>query len=154
MRAPAGQTLTVDRSRSSPLHPAQIPPWEASEAPALPSADNPSVLLCVPHRQYARKLIHMDLCPLLSERFFFTNLKIHYGSMRGPRVSLLSLMQLRSIRFVKIEMYPSTLVNIRKTDDIPSETHWDEYRYRPLPAEVIPPSAKATSCICTIIPRM
>lgn len=53
-------------------------------------------------------------------------------------MSLFSLRQLRSIRFVKFEMYPRTLVDIRRTDDIPLETCKDEYRYRLIPAEVIP----------------
>ena len=47
--------------------------------------------------------------------------------------------KLRSIRFVKVELCPSTLVDIRKTNDIPPETYKNEYRYRPVPAEVIPP---------------
>lgn len=36
-------------------------------------------------------------------------------------------------------MYKSELVDIRKTNGIPPETKKDEYRYRPIPAEVIPP---------------
>ena len=52
---------------------------------------------------------------------------------------MITLRQLSSIRFVKFEIYPSTLVDIRNIVDIPPETHKDEYRYRPIPAEFIPP---------------
>ena len=36
-------------------------------------------------------------------------------------------------------MYKSELVDIRKENDIPPEGKKDEYRYRPMPAELIPP---------------
>lgn len=130
---------TGQNPRSTPPHRAQNIAEVASEAPNPPRPDSLFLLLCIPHRQYATKLIHMDVCMLLSDRLFFANLRGHYRSMRGRWVSIFSLRQLRSIRFVKFEMYPSTLVDIRKTNDIPPETHKDEYRYRPVPAEVIPP---------------
>lgn len=81
----------------------------------------------------------MDVCTLVSDRLVFANLKGHGRSMRGRWVSAFSLRRLSSIRFVQFEVYPSTLVDIRKTDDIPPETHKDEYRYGPIPAEVISP---------------
>lgn len=130
---------TGDEPRSILPHRSQNVVEVASEAPNPPQPDNLFLLLCIPHRKYATKLIHMDVCMLLSDRLFFADLKRHYRSMRGQWVSMFSLRQLRSIRFVKFEVYPSTLVDIRKIDDIPPETYKDEYRYRPIPAEVIPP---------------
>lgn len=135
----ARDMFTGGRTRSVPSYRTQNMPKLASEAPNPPHPESLFLLLCIPHRKYATKLIHMDVCTLLSDRLFFRNLKSHHRSMRGRWVSFFSLRQLRSIRFVKFEMYPRTLVDIRKTDDIPPETHKDEYRYRPIPAEVIPP---------------
>lgn len=138
--ASARREFSGDKSNSFRLHPVQNLLQKASEAPEAPAPapiDN-LFLLCTPHRKYATKLIHNDICTLLSDRLFLTNLKLHYRSMRGQWVSLFSLRQLRSNRFVKFEMYPRTLVDIRRTDDIPPETCKDEYRYRPIPAEVIP----------------
>lgn len=54
-------------------------------------------------------------------------------------MSMLSLKQLVSIRFVQFEMYKSELVDIRKVDDIPPESKKKDYRYRPIPAELISP---------------
>ena len=59
--------------------------------------------------------------------------------MRGRWLTLCSLKQLKAIRFVNFEMYPSQLVDIRKTHDIPPPILKNEYRYLPMPAEVIPP---------------
>ena len=51
----------------------------------------------------------------------------------------LSLKTLRNIKFVQLEMYKSQLVDIRKQDDMPPIDKRDEYRYEPIPAEIIPP---------------
>lgn len=138
--SPAARDVSISgKMPSFPPHRIQHRIKLASEAPEPPDPENLFLLLCIPHRKYATKLIHMDVCTLLSDHVFFANLRNHYRSLRGRWVSILSLRQLRSIRFVKFEMYPSTLVDIRKTDDIPPETHKDEYRYRPIPADLIPP---------------
>jgi len=81
----------------------------------------------------------MDVCTFLSDQLFFQSLRIHYHSMRGRWISFFSLKQLISLRFVRFEMYKSELVDIRKVDDIPPESSKDDYRYRPIPAELIPP---------------
>ena len=59
--------------------------------------------------------------------------------MRGQLKRNLSLKNIKSIQFVQFEMYKSELVDIRKEDDIPPESRQDEYRYCPVPAELIPP---------------
>lgn len=46
---------------------------------------------------------------------------------------------LKKIQFVQFEMYKSELVDIRTINDVPPETRKDEYKYHPVPAEVIPP---------------
>ena len=81
----------------------------------------------------------MDVCALQSDRIFFRKLKAHYHEIRGRWSLIFSLTTLNAINFVQFEMYKSELVDIRKTNDIPPETKKDEYRYRPIPAEVIPP---------------
>ena len=81
----------------------------------------------------------MDVCTYFSDRLFFESLKIQYRNMRGHWGSLFTLRQLVSIRFVQFEMYKSELVDIRKVDDIPPESKKKDYRYRPMPAELIPP---------------
>lgn len=59
--------------------------------------------------------------------------------MQGKWKSIFSPRQLGSIRFVRFGMYRSELADIYKMDDIPPESRKDEYRYNPIPAEVIPP---------------
>ena len=106
---------------------------------SVPRSDGLYLLLCIPYQKYGVKCVHMDLCPLLSDQLFFKSLKHHHHEIRGKWKSLFSLKQLISIRFVQFEMYKSGLVDIRKIDDIPPESRRDEYRYNPIPAELIPP---------------
>jgi hypothetical protein len=47
-----------------------------------------------------------------------------------------------SIQFVQFELHRKALVDIRKRDDIPPESRKDEYKYDPLPADLIPPVGK------------
>ena len=112
---------------------------EHPEAPAPPRTEDLFLLLYIPHRKRATKLVHMDVCTLFSDQLFFASLKTHYRSLRGGWLSLCSLYQLKSIHFVRFEAYPSKLVDIRETHVIPPLSSRGEYRYRPMPAEVIPP---------------
>ena len=97
------------------------------------------LLLCVPHRQYATKLLQPQISAIRSDKDFFQLLRTNYEQMRGRVKRALSLKTLRSIKFVQLEMYKSKLVDIRKQDDMPPEAKKDEYRYNPIPAELIPP---------------
>ncbi len=126
-------------SPSLPLHQKQN---ESSQNTLIPVPRRPEdlfLLLCIPHRKHATRLVHMDVCALQSDQIFFPKLKSHYHEMRGRWSSFFSLHTLKSIQFVQFEMYKSQLVDIRKINDIPPETKKDEYRYQPIPAEVIPP---------------
>lgn len=104
-----------------------------------PSADDLFLLLCVPHKQYATRLVHLNLRAIESDQEFFYSLRRDYRSRRGIVRSLLSLRTLKKVKFVKFEMYKSELVDIRKVDDLPPVDRRDEYRYQPMPAEFIPP---------------
>ena len=97
------------------------------------------LLLCVPHRQYATKLLQPQISAVRSDKDFFRLLRVNYQQMRGRVKRTLSLKTLRSIKFVQLELYKSELVDIRKQDDMPPEVKKDEYRYNPVPAEIIPP---------------
>lgn len=126
-------------SPSLPLHQKQDESSHHTQTPAPRRPEDLFLLLCIPHRKYATKLVHMDVCTLQSDQIFFAKLNAHYHEMRGRWNSIFSLKTLKSIQFVQFEMYKSELVDIRKTNDIPPETKKDEYRYQPIPAEVIPP---------------
>ena len=128
-----------ETSPSLPVHEKQNQLSQQSQPPVPRRPENLFLLLCIPHRKYATKLVHMDVCTLRSDQVFFPKLKSHYHEIRGRWSSFFSLRTLKSIRFVQFEMYKSELVDIRKVDDIPPETRKDEYRYRPIPADVIPP---------------
>lgn len=100
------------------------------------------LLLCLPHRRYATKLIQPSLENIRSDRDFFGLLQTSYVSFKGRYRSLLSLKTLRRIKFVHFEMYKSELVDIRVDKGqsvIPPENLKDEYHYRPIPATIIPP---------------
>ena len=52
---------------------------------------------------------------------------------------LLSLKKLASIDFVQFEAFKSDLADVKKENDIPPASKSNEYRYRPMPADVVPP---------------
>ena len=97
------------------------------------------LLMCIPQHQYATKLLQPQISDVRSDQDFFLLLRNNYRQMRGRIRRLLSLKALRSVKFVQLEMYKSELVDIRKQDDLPPEDKKDEYRYNPIPAEIIPP---------------
>ena len=97
------------------------------------------LLMCIPQHQYATKLLQPQISAIRSDQDFFLLLRSNYRQMRGQIRRLLSLKALRSIKFVQLEMYKSELVDIRKQDDLPPEDKKNEYRYNPVPAEIIPP---------------
>jgi hypothetical protein len=54
---------------------------------------------------------------------------------------MFSLQALSWIKFVHFELYSGELVDVRKVDDIPPPEHL-QYRYAPVPPDVIPPGMK------------
>jgi hypothetical protein len=57
---------------------------------------------------------------------------------------MFSLQTLSWIKFVHFELYSGELVDVRKVDDIPPPEHL-EYRYAPVPPDVIPPGMETLS---------
>ena len=115
---------------------------DSSQGPTNPASTNLEdlfLLLCIPHRKYATKLVQMNVCKLQSDREFFTNLKTQYQKMRGHFISVLSLRKLTLIQFVKFELYKNELVDIRKTNDIPPKDMNRYYSYNPKPPNFLPP---------------
>ena len=130
---------TDSRDSTAGLAKPQETPEISLEAPPPALPERLFLLLCIPHRNIATKLVHMDVCTLLSDQQFFSSLRNHYCSMRGQWSRVFSLSQLTCIRFVFFEMYPSALVDIHKNNDIPPADRKYEYPYRPMPAEIVPP---------------
>lgn len=112
---------------------------QAQEAPPPPLPEDLFLLVCIPHKKWAAKLVHFNVNSLLSDQLFFIKLKSIYQEMRGRWTSFFFLKKLRSIRFVYFELYSSQLVDIVRTNDIPPEEKKHVYSYRPIPAEMIPP---------------
>ena len=97
------------------------------------------LLLCVPHRKFATKLLQPELSHVRSDQEFFKLLKRAYKHIRGRWRSWLSLKTLGGIKFVQFELYRSELVDVQKQDDLPPASRRQEYRYRPCPPKRIPP---------------
>ena len=110
-----------------------------TSVPPPPHKDLLFLLLCIPQHQYATKLLQPQISALNSDKEFFQLLRANYQQMRGRMKGALSLKTLRNIKFVQLEMYKSELVDIRKQDDMPPESQKDQYRYNPIPSEMIPP---------------
>jgi hypothetical protein len=104
------------------------------------------LLTCVRISKYATSLLQLDLkqpARIVSDRQLLELLRTKYSEMRSSwRRILLSFQTLISIEFVQFELHHKALVDIRKRDDIPPSSRKDEYDYRPVPAEVIPPVGK------------
>ena len=98
------------------------------------------LLLCCSEKRYATKLFQLDLITqgATSDKALFELLRLNYNGMRGRWLRLLSLRTRESIKFVHFEMYRSSLVDVRKINDIPPSGNID-YRYQPAPPDIIPP---------------
>jgi hypothetical protein len=103
------------------------------------------LLTCISIGRYATSLMQLDLkqpAPIVSDRQLLELLRAKYHQIRRNwRRRMLSFQTLTSIEFVQFELHRKSLVDIRKRDDIPPADR-NEYRYQPLPAEVIPPVGK------------
>jgi hypothetical protein len=110
------------------------------------SHENLFLLTCISIGRYATGLLQLDLkqpAPIVSDRQLLELLRTKYHQIRRDwRRTLLSFQTLTSIEFVQFELHRKSLVDIRKRDDIPPADRSKEYRYQPVPAEVIPPVGK------------
>ena len=137
--------ITAERDESGEL---ALPHYQATAASSGTIAPSTTVtldplylLLCMPYHRYryATKLIQPKVQDIESDQAFFNLLQCSYHGMRGKFRSLLSMKSLKKIQFVQFEMYESELVDIRRKDDMPLEDRKDEYRYMPMPPDLIPP---------------
>jgi hypothetical protein len=72
----------------------------------------------------------------------FQALKGQYAVLRRWWQRLCSFKTVTCIQFVRFELHRKALVDIRKIDDIPPPIRQNEYRYNPIPTDVIPPIGK------------
>lgn len=101
------------------------------------------LLLCVPFKSHANKLMNIDTTtPPPSDKAFYSLLRQTYVKNRGRFRNLFSIRALSEIRFVQFEVFRNDLADVRKYDCIPPETQKDHYLYRPMPAEFEPPIGK------------
>lgn len=135
-------------------------PWKTAnvQSPSLPLHERQSVLdrvstqsptdnerrglcifLCIPYRRTANKLYPALVEDVSTDNALFSFLRSIYKTAREGHISLLSLKRVKSIRFVRFEVYSQRLVDVRTTPDMPDESRRDEYSYQPKPAEFIPP---------------
>ncbi|TLD11880.1 hypothetical protein PspLS_11300 [Pyricularia sp. CBS 133598] len=95
------------------------------------------VLLCVPFMRHGAKLFQPETCTINSDREFFKALRYHYRHGRGS-AAWSRLRKVRSLRFVKFEVYQSELVDIQQCPSMPPNDLLSvDYLYEP--AESIPP---------------
>jgi hypothetical protein len=100
------------------------------------------LLTCMSRGTYAVNLLQLDLRHTLSDSQLFRALKAQYTGLRHRWQRIWSFKTAASIQFVQFESHRKALVDIRKRDDIPPESRKDEYKYDPLPADLIPPVGK------------
>jgi hypothetical protein len=90
----------------------------------------------------ARRLRHLDLRNIKSDEEFFACVRDSYWGMRGKYHSLFSLRTLKRITFIRLQVHIKGVVNVLKEHDMPPEEKKTEYRFAPVPAEVVPPIAE------------
>ena len=110
-----------------------------SVASATTTSGSLYLLLCLPYKTRGTKLVQPDLEKIQSDQDFFRLLRSCYSEIRGRPRSMLSLRTPRRIKFVQFELRRSQLVNIRRDNDVPPENYKNDYIYKPMPAEMIPP---------------
>ncbi|QBZ55162.1 hypothetical protein PoMZ_00055 [Pyricularia oryzae] len=92
------------------------------------------VLLCVPFMRHGAKLFQPETCTINSDREFFQAVRYHYRQGRGS-TAWSRLRKVRSLKFVKFEVYQSELVDIQQCPSMPPNLL--DYLYEP--AESNPP---------------
>lgn len=144
-----GSLFTVSRRESKnslPLHErhssVNLQPQSNPKptVPIVPQAEPQFLPICYSKGRYATRLLQPDVVKLRidSDQAFFHLLRTSYNSTKRKWTSTFSLKTLSWIKFVHFELYCSELVDVRKVDDIPPPDHV-EYRYAPVPPDVIPP---------------
>ena len=128
-----------DKDRLLPQHEVPLDRHNPTHPSVTTPPDILFLLVCMPHRRYATKLLHLDVRSISSDQAFFSLLNSSYHSMRGRFRSSLSLKTIRAIKFVQFELFRSSLADIRKENDLPPESRRTEYRYDPCPPDFIPP---------------
>lgn len=96
-----------------------------------PNSDN-YLLLVLPHMRHGLKVTQPTASWILSDYSFFKALGDHYRSSRGAFRRAISWRVLRELRFVRFEMFSSSLAQIQKYDDLPPPTMRDCYEYEPV----------------------
>ena len=96
------------------------------------------VLLSFPFYSRGYKLCQPQVRSVRTDRDFFTLLQTSYRASRSSLKRSLSLQTISAIKFIRFEMYRSSLVDIRKVDDLPPPANTD-YSYEPKPPNLVPP---------------
>jgi hypothetical protein len=127
-----------------PQHDAKNGIAKGTKAAVPPKPDHLEyLLLCIPFKSHANKLMNIDTTtPPSSDIAFFRLLRQTYVKNRGAFRNLFSIRALSEIRFVQFEVFRNDLADVRKFDCIPPEAQKDNYLYRPMPAEFEPPIGK------------
>jgi hypothetical protein len=127
-----------------PHHDAKIGTAKSTKVAVPPKPDHLEyLLLCIPFKSHANKLMNIDTTtPPSSDIAFFRLLRQTYAKNRGAFRNLFSIRALSEIRFVQFEVFRNDLADVRKFDCIPPEAQKDNYLYRPMPAEFEPPIGK------------
>ena len=128
------------QSPSLPLHERQDALDRVStQLPADNERRGLCIFLCIPYRRTANKLSPWTVEKVSTDNALFSSLRSLYETAREEHISFLSLKIVKSIRFVRFEVYSQRLVDVRTTPDMPDESRSDEYSYQPMPADFIPP---------------
>ena len=134
-----GQSRKLE-SRKRP-HKDTISSTDTSQINVLiaPQPESLYLLLCIPQYKNATRVVHMDVKSLTSDQQLFAGLRTHYIATRGRFRMLLPLKKLTSIDFIQFEAYNSDLADVKNENDMPPKSRSNEYRFRPMPADNIPP---------------
>ena len=123
-----------------PLHERQVALARIStQLPAGNERRGLCIFLCIPYRRTANKMYPGVVEDVSTDNVLFSSLRSIYKTTREVHISFLSLKTIKSIRFVRFEVYSQGLVDVRTTPDMPDESRRDEYSFHPMPAEFIPP---------------
>jgi hypothetical protein len=97
------------------------------------------LLVCHDVDKFDKKLLQLPVSDIQSDEKIFRALNYHYRTRFTRLKSLISLRMLTGIKFVQFELYrKSQSVDVRIKNSIPEPTNID-YRYRPVPIDLIPP---------------
>ncbi|KAL8977291.1 MAG: hypothetical protein Q9205_006874 [Flavoplaca limonia] len=133
----SGQATSTGRSKPSPAQESR-PNQSIINISGTPhDPENKWLLVCASERKRPIRLSHLDVFSMSSDYQLLTELRRSYTELKRAWYHRLSMRNVKTIKYIRFELHPYDLVDVRKTPDMPPAAREDEYQFQP--CDLLPP---------------